>query len=132
MTYKLTKVEETMVAATKQYEMKAAEKAILMANKKLGLNLNDVASVLDVHPRTVYRYKSHETAPTPDVRDKLGKLREISQLLNEVFANQDAWMSWLYTEVPALRGQLPIDVIRKGELDKVISILAGLYSGAFA
>jgi uncharacterized protein (DUF2384 family) len=125
-------MEVSMVAATKQYEMKAAEKAILMANKNLGLNFSEVASALGVDPRTVYRYKSHENAPTPDVRDKLGKLREISQLLDEVFADQDAWMSWLYTEVPALRGQIPIDVIRKGELDEVISILAGLYSGAFA
>ncbi len=121
-----------MATTIKQLEMRAAEKAILMAGNKLGLNLNEVASALDVHPRTVYRYKNHESAPSPDVRDRLGKLREISQLLTEVFVDQEARLTWLYSEVPMLRGQLPIDVIRKGELDEVISILAGLYSGAFA
>jgi uncharacterized protein (DUF2384 family) len=124
--------EDHLATTIKQLEMRAAEKAILMAGNKLGLNLNEVASALDVHPRTVYRYKNHESAPSPDVRDRLGKLREISQLLTEVFVDQEARLTWLYSEVPMLRGQLPIDVIRKGELDEVISILAGLYSGAFA
>lgn len=91
-TYKLSSLEvlEFLVTATKQYEMKAAERAILMANKKLGLNSSEVASALGVDPWTVYRYKSHESAPTRDVRDKLGKLREISQLFNEIFTDQDA------------------------------------------
>lgn len=124
-------MEEPIVSATKQYEMRTAEKTILMANKKLGLNFNDVASALGVASRTVYRYRNHESTPAPDVRDRLGKLREILQLLEEAFSDQDAWMTWLYTEVPALKGQIPIIVVRKGELDEIISILAGLYSGAF-
>jgi len=121
-----------MAVSIKHLEMQAAEKAILMAGDKLGLNLNEVASVLDVHPRTVYRYKNQESAPSPDVRDRLGKLREISQLLTEVFVDKDAQLAWLYGSVAMLRGQRPIDKIRKGELDEVISVLAGIHSGAFA
>lgn len=121
-----------MTASFKNLEMQAAEKAILMVGNKLGLNLSEVASALNVHPRTVYRYKNHESVPSPDVRDRLGKLREISQLLTEVFVDQEAQLDWLYGSVPMLLGQRPIDKIRKGELDEVISILAGIYSGAFA
>jgi len=121
-----------MMLSIKNLEMEAAEKAILMVGNKLGLNLSEVASALDVHPRTVYRYKNHESVPSPDVRDRLGKLREIAQLLTEVFIDQEAQLDWLYGSVPALRGQRPIDKIRKGDLDEVISVLAGIHSGAFA
>ena len=121
-----------MVAMTKQLEMDAAKKAILSANKNLGLNFTEVASALDVDPRTIYRYKNKESAPSPDVRERLSKFREIFQLLSEVFVSEKAFYSWLYTEVPMLRGQLPIDLIRRGELDEVISVLAGIYSGAFS
>jgi uncharacterized protein (DUF2384 family) len=124
-------MEEPIVAETRQNEMRAAEKIILIANKILGLNFNEVASALGVDPRTLCRDKNRESTPTPDVRDRLKKMREISKLLEEVFSDQDSWMAWLSTEVPALKGQIPINVVRKGELDEVISILAGLYSRAF-
>lgn len=121
-----------MTVSIKHLEMQAAENAIQMAGEELGLTLKEVASALKIHPRTIYRYKNHENAPSPDVRDRLAKLREISQLLDEVFSDQEAQLSWLYRSVPMLRGQRPIDRIRKGELDEVISILAGIQSGAFA
>ena len=121
-----------MTVSFKNLEMQAAEKTILAAGNMLGLNLSEVASALDVHPRTVYRYKNHESAPSPDVRDRLGKLRELSQLLTEVFVDKDSQLAWLYGSVPMLRGQRPIDKIRKGELDEIISVLAGIHSGAFA
>ncbi len=121
-----------MTVSIKYLEMQAAENAIEMVGDELGLNLNDVAAALGVNRRTVYRYKNHESAPSPDVRDRLGKLREISQLLTEVFVDKDAQLAWLYGSVPMLRGQRPIDKIRKGGLDEVISVLAGIHSGAFA
>ncbi|MFO7944250.1 MAG: antitoxin Xre/MbcA/ParS toxin-binding domain-containing protein [Anaerolineales bacterium] len=99
---------------------------------ELSLTLKEVASALKIHPRTICRYKNHENVPSPDVRDRLAKLREISQLLDEVFSDQEAQLSWLNGSVPMLGGQRTIDRIRKGGLDEVISILAGIQSGAFA
>jgi uncharacterized protein (DUF2384 family) len=65
------------------------------------------------------------------VRDRLEALRQISYLLEEVFADQEEGLRWLYTPVPLLQGRRPIDLMRKGELDEVLSVLAGQYSGAF-
>ncbi len=121
-----------MTVAVKDYQTKAAGDAILMAIKELGLNNNEVASALGVNRRTLYRYKNHENAPSPEVREKLGKLRVIAQLLSEIFIDKEAQFSWLYSPVPMLRGQLPIDRILSGELDEVVSVLAGLHSGAYA
>jgi uncharacterized protein (DUF2384 family) len=111
--------------------MAAAENVIQAAGEELGLNFNEVASALGIHRRTLFRYRKHENAPSPEVRERLGKLREITQLLSEVFREKDSQLSWLYGSVPLLRGQRPIDLIRRGELDQVISILAGIHSGAY-
>jgi len=120
-----------MSVSIKELEMKAARQTIQLADREMGLNNSQVASALGVSQRSLYRYKKLENAPSPDVRERLSMLREITQLLNEIFSENDDQLHWLYNTVPLLRGQRPIDLIQKGELEKVISILAGVHSGAF-
>lgn len=94
-----------MTVSFKDLELRAAEKTVRAAGNMPGINLSEVASALDVHPRTVYRYKNHESAPCPEVRDRSGKLRGLSQLLTEVFVDKDAQLAWLCGPVPMLRGE---------------------------
>lgn len=120
-----------MVVSVKHLEIRAAKTAIQLAADEMGLNNSQLALAIGVTPRTLYRYKNGENAPSPEVVEELGKIREISQLLNDVFKDETAQFDWLYRSVPLLRGKRPIDLIKKGELEKVISILSGLQSGAF-
>ena len=113
-------------------EKQSAANAIQRANEIMGLNFTEVAEALGVHRQTVFRYRKLESVPSAEVQERLSKFREISYLLSEVFVNKDAQLEWLYGAVPLLRDQRPIDLIRKGEFNKVISVLAGHYSGAFA
>lgn len=115
-----------------QLEKESAAKAIHRAHEDLGLNYNEVASALGVHRQTVFRYRKHELVPSAEVQDRLAKIRELFFLLDEVFVDRDAQLEWLYGPVPMLRDRRPIDLIRKGEFDEVISVLAGHHSGAFA
>lgn len=115
-----------------QLEKESAANAIHRATEVLGLNFSEVASALGVHRQTVFRYRKHQSVPSAEVQDRLAKIREISFLLDEVFVDRDAQIEWLYGPVPLLRDRRPIDLIRKGELNEVISVLAGHYSGAFA
>jgi uncharacterized protein (DUF2384 family) len=62
----------------------------------------------------------------------MDKIREIEHLLAEVFEDREAALEWLYSPVPILQKKRGIDLIRRGELDEVRSVLAGLHSGAFA
>jgi uncharacterized protein (DUF2384 family) len=41
-------------------------------------------------------------------------------------------LEWLHSPIPMLRGRQPIDLIRQGDLDQVVSILSGILSGASA
>ena len=112
-------------------EKQSAANAIQRAYETLGLNYNEVAEAIGVHRQTVFRYRKLESVPSAEVQERLAEIREMSYLLSEVFVNQEAQLAWLYGPVPLLRDRRPIDLIRKGEFDEVMSVLAGHYSGAF-
>lgn len=119
------------VATVVRLERETARKTIEEARESFGLNYEDLASALDVTRRMLLRYRKEKNTPSPKVRDRLEALRQISYLLDEVFETREDGLTWLYTPVPLLKGRRPIDLMRKGELDEVISVLAGQYSGAF-
>ena len=112
-------------------EREAARKTIEDARETFGLNYGELASALDVDRRTLLRYRKEMSTPLPKARGRMERLREISHLLDELFKTPEAGQAWLHGAVPMLRGRRPIDLIRRGELDDVLSVLAGLYSGAF-
>ncbi len=111
-------------------EKKVAKDTIDQAHQTFGLDYVEVASALGVDRRTIFRYRTNGSVPSPDIRARLGKIREITHLLSAVFIDHDAQLEWLYSPVPLLRGRRPIDLIRMGELDEVLSVLAGVYTGA--
>ena len=111
-------------------ERETARKTIENARASFGLKYVDLASALDIDRRTLLRYRQSMSTPVPDVRDRLEALRQISYLIDELFVDRNEGLTWLYEDVPLLQGRRPIDLMRKGELNEVLSILAGLYSGS--
>lgn len=119
------------VATIDRLERETARKTIEDAHESFGLNYGDLASALDVTRRMLLRYRNEMNTPSPKVRDRMEALRQISHLLDEVFTDREDGLEWLYTPVPLLQGRRPVDLMRRGELDEVLSVLAGHYSGAF-
>ena len=115
-----------------ELERKAAQTTIEEARGAFGLNYIDIASALDVDRRTLLRYRKLLNTPVPETRERLEALRQIAFLIDEVFESREDGLRWLYQPVPLLQGRRPVDLIRKGELNEVLSILAGLYSGSHA
>ena len=109
----------------------SAADAIQQANEILGLSFSEVAEVLGVHRRTVFRYRKLESVPSVKVQERLANIREISSLLDEAFINIAAQQEWLHSPVPMLGNRKPKDLIMNGDFGGIISTLAGLYSGAF-
>jgi putative toxin-antitoxin system antitoxin component (TIGR02293 family) len=120
-----------MAISVKELEIRAAKQVIQVADEELGLNSSQLASAIGVNRRTLYRYKNGENAPSTAVIDQLGKISEIVQLLTEVFTDDEAQFDWLYQSLSILSGKRPIDLIKKGQLDLIISTLSGFQSGAF-
>ena len=119
------------LATITRLERETARKTIEDVRESFGLNYEDIATALDITRRMLLRYRKEKNTPSPKVRDRLETLRQISYLLDEVFTGREDELRWLYTPVPLLQGRRPIDLMRKGELDEVLSVLAGHYSGAF-
>ncbi len=119
-----------VVATVERLEKRAAKETIESAYETFGLNYVELASALGVDRRTLLRYRNLVSVPSTKVRARMEKIREIDYLLDEVFEGHEAQMEWLYTSVQLLRSRRPIDLLRRGELDEVLSVLAGLYSGA--
>ena len=117
-------------AVVQNLERQAAQEAVDAAVAVLDLNFEQLADALQVDRRTVYRYRKRQTVPTPEVRRRFDMLREIIQLLEEVFAKPEDRHEWLYRIVPLLRGRRPIDLMLKAELEPIVEILAGYQAGA--
>ena len=113
-----------------ELERETARKTIERARTSFGLKYVDLASALDIDRRTLLRYRKSMSTPVPDVRDRLEALRQISYLIDKLFVDRNEGLAWLYEAVPLLQGRRPIDLMRKGELNEILSILAGLYSGS--
>lgn len=111
-------------------ERQTAKKTIEVVRSAFGLNYVDIASALDIDRRTLLRYRNLLNTPVPEVRNRLEALRQIAFLLNEIFTSREDGLRWLYEPVPLLQERRPVDLIRKGELNEVLSILAGFYSGS--
>jgi len=114
-----------------RYERRDARRAIDEAQKNLGLNNGELAKLLDVDRRTILRYRREATAPSEEVRQRIQALRDLFYLLDQVFPTGDAAKDWLYSPVPSLRARRPIDLLRAGKLEEVVSELAGLDAGVF-
>ena len=113
-------------------EKRIAEETVEQARRAFGLNFVEVASVLGVDRRTVFRYRKHQSVPSRTVQARMEKIREIAHLMGEVFNGRETELEWLYTPVSMLRGRRPVDLLREGELDQVLAVLAGAYSGAMS
>jgi len=115
----------------KEYELFEAQKTLNKYKEEYGWDNADIAAALQVDRRTVQRYSSGDSYPTRRVRTNIAALREISILLDEIFSDQADSIRWLNTTVSLLKGRRPIDLIQKGKLDEVISVLATFQSGAY-
>lgn len=117
-------------SAINRLEKKVAKDTIKMAQRSLGLNQVEIAAALGINRRTILRLLNSDNVASPRTRAKFAQIREVDDLLNEIFITDKSKLEWLHSPVPMLRGRQPIDLIRQGNLEEVVSILSGILSGA--
>ncbi len=109
-----------------------AARIVTWAREILELTYPEIGSALEVNRRTVMRWAHSEHAPSIQHLAKLEDLGELRHLLETVFPDAETGSQWLHSPVPMLRGRTPMALIRSGDLQAVIGVLAGLEAGAFA
>jgi len=103
-------------------------KPIEDAHDLLGLTYKQIASALHADESTLHRWRSGEAEPTPVYRGRLEALGElISELLGTV--TREGARAWLDTELPALDGERPLDLLDRGKIEPLTRLILQLNLG---
>jgi transcriptional regulator with XRE-family HTH domain len=97
----------------------------------VAISARELAQLLGTTPETVSRWRGGKTEPQPRTRDSLLQLEWLVGELRELYEPSEAHL-WLFAKHKLLSGQRPVDLIERGETEKVLQIIAQLKDGAFA
>lgn len=95
-----------------------------------GLKGVDIANIADVSKATVSRWASGLMKPHPRTQLVLSDLHYVVGRLHEYYS-ADEIRAWLYARHPQLEGERAIDVINKGESERVLNVLERLDAEAY-
>jgi Antitoxin Xre/MbcA/ParS C-terminal toxin-binding domain len=101
------------------------------AMTRTSIDASGVARILDKDPKTVTRWLRRDTVPHWDTRELLLALDVVLERLADVI-QPEAAEEWLFTPVPALDYERPVDLVRSGEHRRVLALIDGLGEGVFA
>jgi len=90
-----------------------------------------VARILDKDPKTVVRWLREDTVPHWATREVLLALDVVLERLAEII-EPTAAEEWLFTPVPALNYERPVDLVRAGDYRRVLALIDALGEGVFA
>jgi DNA-binding transcriptional regulator YiaG len=96
--------------------------------KRLRLNQGVFARLLPVSVRSLATLESGR-APTEPVARRLIELQRLTNALSEVI-KKESLGKWLQTPNPAFAGLKPLEIIDRGESDRLWSMIYFLRSGA--
>jgi transcriptional regulator with XRE-family HTH domain len=95
-----------------------------------GLKGTDIANIAKVSKATVSRWANGTASPHPRTQLILSDLHYIVGRLEEYYT-ADEIRIWLYARHPQLDGGRAIDLINKGQSEKVLRILERLDAGVY-
>src|SRR5215210_8496393 len=117
-----------MEAARSKLEMTPGH-AVETVEGGLGLSRGEIAGALGASARTVERWRTGQTYPQHEARERLAELVAVEVHLSETFGDREARRAWLHSGNPYLGGLTPLEVLRVGRTDRAEAALEALDSG---
>ena len=108
-----------------------AVRRLTQVMRETSIDASGVARILDRDPKTVRRWLRQETAPRWEVREIVLALNVVLERLSEVI-DPAAAEDWLFTPVPTLEYERPVDLIRTSRAREVLNLIDALGEGVFA
>jgi uncharacterized protein (DUF2384 family) len=99
--------------------------------RETSIDASGVARILDRDPKTVQRWLRQETAPRWEIREIVLALNVVLERIAEVI-DPAAAEDWLFTPVPSIGYERPVDLIRAGRAREVLNLIDALGEGVFA
>lgn len=119
-----------MEAARSKLEMTPGQ-AVDALEGGLGLSSGEIAGASGASVRTVERWRTGQTYPQHEARERLAELVAVEGHLRETFDNPESRYAWLRSGSPYLGGLTPLEALRAGRADRVRGALEALDSGVF-
>lgn len=94
------------------------------------ISIETLARFLNTSTRTVMRWKKEGVKPSIQHRERLEKLAYIDRRLRQAL-KPEAIERWLHAYNDSLGGKRPIDLLARGQYNKVLSAIAQLEEGVF-
>ncbi len=110
--------------------MAVQARTIEQITEDFSISIETLARFLNTSTRTVMRWKKEGIKPSPQHRERLEKIAYIDRRLRRVL-KPDAIDRWLHAYNDSLGGKRPIDLLTKGQYDKLLSAIAQLEEGVF-
>lgn len=122
-----------MATAARRLEAESTAELVSWMRSYLGLTYKQVGTLAGATTRTAQRWGNADelTVPSGDHRVKVEQLRDLKRLLVSTFPDDQVALEWLHREVRLLGGRRPIDLIKRGNLNPVVEVLAGAHAGVF-
>ncbi|MCU0646478.1 MAG: DUF2384 domain-containing protein [Gemmatimonadaceae bacterium] len=116
-------------AVRKDIEFSAYERGA----RRLALGHQEMADILGVDQSTYWRWRSGSSTPRGAIiRSRLTQFAELLELSRRLFDGPNVARTWLREARPAALGgsTTPLEVMRAGRIDRVLSLLQSLAAGA--
>jgi putative toxin-antitoxin system antitoxin component (TIGR02293 family) len=110
--------------------MTALAERLQRAANEADLDASDLARIIEAQPRTVSRWLNREVEPRADARERLLELIAVLEKLSQTL-KPDAAHDWLFTPNRALDYHKPVELIRQGEVRRVLAAIDALAEGVF-
>jgi hypothetical protein len=95
-----------------------------------GLKGTDIANIAQVSKATVSRWANGVLKPRPHTQLVLSDLHYVVGRLQEYYS-ADEVRAWLYARHPQLEGERAIDLINRGDSERVLNVLDRLDAAAY-
>ncbi|RPI15336.1 MAG: DUF2384 domain-containing protein [Ignavibacteriae bacterium] len=107
-------------------------KNLLKLAQQMSLSLKEISAILPVSERTLKRYRS-TTRLSPELSERLLKLSHLYNKGLEVFGNKDSFIIWLNSELLALGGNKPIEILdTQNGIEMAVNILGRIEHGIYS
>ena len=97
---------------------------------KGAMRSSDIAKVLSVRPETVSRWNQGKAFPHPATEKQLLELEFIIDQLSDFYKPDEARL-WIFSRQRLLNGDIPAELIQKGNVDDVLTLVNQLREGIF-
>jgi len=97
---------------------------------KGAMRSSDIANVLEVRPETVSRWNQGKAFPHPNTEKQLLELEFIVDQLSDFYEPSEARL-WIFSRQRLLNGETPAELIQKGRVDEVLSVVHQLRDGVY-